>query len=169
MWRWTLISAWVILHCASSAPPLLPFIFLQKHLWVLAAAYGTALEPCARVPFLSRYPQPAAGAACPLALEAWEESHFQFRTGPGCSASADGQHLLFSVLSPGELQYCFTFRYLLFIKKKQKRGTQCHIKIVNSFNVDESETWYFKKRKRTEMNMAHLLKRLTTMILIVFI
>lgn len=69
MWRQILISAWVILQCASPATPFLPFIFLQKHLWVLAVANGEASEPCAEATLLSRHLKPTAGAGCLLALE----------------------------------------------------------------------------------------------------
>lgn len=133
-------SAWVMLQCASPALPFLPFIFLQKHLCVLAAAHGEASEPCADAPSLSKPLKPTAGAGHPTCPWSLGGETVPIPDKVSCSVPTDGQHMVFTVPSPGELQYCFMFCYLPFIKEKQKRGIQCHIKISDSFSVAKSET-----------------------------
>lgn len=140
MWRDTLCSAWVVFPCVFSAPSFLPLTILQKHLgfwqrfWVGLPAHG--------------------GAGCPLALGAGRRDAARpDRAGQLC-LSRWSVSVCFSQACHLENSDSYVFCYLLFPKKKQKRGTQCQFKIASSFSVDKRETWYFKTRKRTEMSVA---------------
>ena len=145
---------------ASDRPPEAP--------WVLAAAHE---QPWSRVRTLSFWAGLPAqgGAGCPLALGAGRRDA-RCRSRQGRAALPQQMvSVCFSQACHLENSDSFVFCYLLLPKKKQKRGTQCHFKIASSFIVDKSETWYFKKLKRKEMIIAHLLKCFTVMILIAFI
>lgn len=126
-----------------SGPTIPAFHLLQKHLWVLAAACGEALEPCADATLLGRPLKPTAGAGCLLIPGAWEESN----SGRGQAVLPQQMVSIWFSQSSHLVNSNTGLCSVRYIKKKQKRGTQCHIKIANSFNVDMSEIRYIKKER----------------------
>lgn len=142
-----------------SCPTVPAFHFLQKHLWFWQLHMEKPRSHVLMLHFLlSRPLKPTAGAGCLLVPGAWEKSN-----------SGQGRPVLLQQMvsiwfsQSSHLENSNTGSVILHWKEAEKGNTMPY---QNSHQLQCLSEWntIYKKRKRVQINMAHLLKCLTTVL-----